>query len=106
MRHMSAVQTPRPDHVPQVFGQYIGKVFMVCPKCGKGVQSRLNWNTWRVRCRSCHQTIIIGLNVRVPSRRAFKIKYIRPRDTVIMPCVMQGWTSGAPVNVLLSDDEV
>lgn len=101
---MSAV-TAVPEHPSQIIGQYIGKVFVLCPKCSRPVLSRMNWNTWKFKCKTCHQTMLIGLTVRIPSRHELKRKHIRPIDTLIAVSTVMEWSNGSPINVLLSDDD-
>ena len=94
-----SVKTRYPVHA-----QVVGKVVITCPNCGNVITSRLNWNTWRVKCKwgKCQTTVLIGLHALIPRSNTFKRKYVRPIDTTFPRYAVLPWSSGEPANRLLS----
>ena len=68
--HMSALHGAIKTRFP-VSGQFIGKVLVTCPNCGRVISSRQNWNTWKVTCKSCETILIAYIHSR-PRKNALK----------------------------------
>jgi hypothetical protein len=96
---MSALQGAIKTQFP-VCGQFIGKVLVTCPNCGRAISSRQNWNTWKVKCRSCETIMLASIFIRIPAKHALKRKYVRPADTVMPRTFVLDWKSGEPANVV------
>ncbi len=103
--HMNALQGAIKTRFP-VCGQFIGKVLVTCPNCGRGILSRQNWNTWKVTCKSCETIMLASILIRVPSKHALKRKYVRPRDSIMPRTVVLPWKSGEPANLVEVEDDI
>ena len=101
--HMNALQGAIKTRFP-VSGQFIGKVLVTCPNCGRAISSRQNWNTWKVTCKSCETILLASIFIRVPSKHALKRKYVRPADTVMPRTAVLPWKSGEPANLVEVED--
>src|ERR1700690_4021325 len=77
---LESLSTRYPLHL-----QITGTFSVSCPDCGHIQKHRLNWNTWKVRCRyrNCRVMIVFGIHgalIRAPGR--LKRKPRRPPDTM------------------------
>jgi len=103
---VSALQVAIPEHECQITRypmrmQITGTFQILCPDCGHITRHRLNWNTWKIRCRyrNCRAMLLFGIHgavIRAPGR--LKRKPIRPVDSAFPELAVIRWRSGEPIN--------
>ena len=69
-----------------------------------GDLSRQNWNTWKVKCKSCETILLASILIRIPSKHALKREYVEAPDTVMPRTVVLAWKSGEPANLVEFED--
>jgi len=81
--------------------RFCGNIELQCPNCGHVTRYRVNYITWRFRCKSsrCRRLFAFGLTLYDMSQlRHHGRPIMRPWDTIIPDCPILRYLPNGPVN--------